>query len=81
MSISRTTPRMGRGISEIAGAQYPSFFAGLYIGQRDLHLIDARYSSDPIERNHSIDAAREAHRQAMRCIREYRREQRAKEAA
>jgi hypothetical protein len=75
---ARPTPRMGRQTMRVSTDQYGAFFTGMYLGKRDSALTDARYA-DSGNREACIRLAKHFHREMMRCLREYRREQRMQE--
>jgi hypothetical protein len=75
--MSLTTPRMGRAVQRLTVEHYGAFFAGRYQAMRDANLIRARGEDDPTLRAMLVSAAKFAHRDMFRCLREVRREERA----
>jgi hypothetical protein len=78
---ARITPRRGRAIDRIAVDDYAPYWIGEYRGMRDVWLIMARSTDDDELCEQRVQQAINAHRNMMRCLREYRREQRMMEAA
>lgn len=73
------TPRRGASIARFAVDNYSAYYVGLYRGLRDAYLIAARQNVD--RRDIYCQSATHNHREMMRCLREYRREQRMQVAA
>jgi hypothetical protein len=72
---------MGRAVAVVSSKQYAAFFVGMYLGRRDAELIEARFTDDVFSRKRHVESAIRCHRDMMRCLREYRREQRMQVAA
>lgn len=82
---SLITPRGSRHVYQMSMDNYPSFHVGAYRAERNVWLTLARAHTGVASHEHSraghIRYAKEAHRNFLRCLREYRRELAMREAA
>lgn len=76
-----TTPRRGEAVARVAYENYAAYYVGFYRGARNGWLLMARCTDDTGLRQQRIQFAMNEHRGMMRCLREYRRDQREQVAA
>jgi hypothetical protein len=74
VSTKAITPVWSPRVCGLFSKHYGIAFAGFYLGQRNLYLIQARAESDAAIRALAISRAKVTHRNYLRCLRDHQRE-------